>query len=622
MLGSFRNRRAGVFVWVLLVLLFIGLAGFGIRAGGGIGTGDVARVGDERVTGDELVSALQQELRALNQQVGRSLPMSEARQYGIDRMVLTRLVNDAALDEEAGRLGLSTGDEAVRAAVMAAPAFRGANGQFDREAYEYALQNVGLRPSEFEQIIRREQARALLTAGVEGPATLPDSAALTILNFLGEKRNFDWIRLDAALLPAPIPAPTDADLQAFHDARSADYTRPETRRITYASITPAVLAEGLEVPEEELRHAYDTDIAHFQTPERRLLDRIGFSTDDEAKAARARLDSGETDFDSLATARGLKPADIDQGSVTADQLSPEARALVFGANGPGIVGPVTTPLGPSLFRINGLEAAHTTSFDEARPALLQQRALADATRQIAEDTAHIEDLIAGGATIEEIASETVMQLGTVELNSETSGGVADDPAFRQAALGADQGIETDLIQLDGGGLATLRVDEVAPPEVIPLAEIRDRVAADWTADETAKALETLAKDYITELKAGLAFPALAQRLDRPIRAAGPLTRGETADGTPAGIVADIFATPQGAPVTRRDGDGVILATVTAILPFDPAAPDSAPVLDQLKAQYRQQAQQDVIATYTGALRETAGVQVNQALVDSTLARFR
>lgn len=622
MLGSFRNRRAGVFVWILLVMLMLGLAGFGIRVGSGLGGGaDVARVGDERVTTDEFVTALQQELRAMNQQVGRSLPMAEARQYGLDRMVLRRLVNDAALDGEAGRLGLSTGDEAVREAVMAAPAFHGPDGKFDRTTYEFTLQNVGLRPAEFEQMIRREQARNLLTAGVESAAAMPDEAALTVLNFLGEKRGFDWIRLDAALLPAPVPAPTDADLAAFHDAHSADYTRPETRRITYASITPATLAAEIEIPEEELRAAYDADIAHFQSPEHRLLDRIAFGTEDEAKAAKARLDSGEVDFDTLATERGLKPADIDQGSVTADQLAPEARAVVFGADGPGIVGPVTTPLGPSLFRINGIEAAHTTPFDEAKSTLQTQRAAAEASAQIADDTAHIEDLIAGGATVEEIASETVMQLGTVDLSSETTGGVADDPAFRQAATGADTGVETDLIELQGGGLATLRVDEVVPPSVIPLAEIRDRVAADWTTDQTATALQKLADGYLAELKAGLAFPALAQRLDRPIRTGGPITRGDKADGTPPELVADLFAAPDGGAVARRDGDGVVLASVAAIIPFDPAAPDNAAVLAQLKAQFHQQVQADVVATYTAALRSTAGFSVNEALVDSTLARF-
>ena len=159
------------------------------------------------VTADDYVRAMQQELRALQQQTGRSLTMAEARQYGVDGMVLARLVNDAALDGEAARLGLSTGDEAVRAQVTATPAFQGTDGSFDRETYAAALERASLRPADFEELLRRESTRDLLAGGVQSAATLPDSEALTVLGFLGERRSFDWLRLDAALLPAPIPEP-------------------------------------------------------------------------------------------------------------------------------------------------------------------------------------------------------------------------------------------------------------------------------------------------------------------------------------------------------------------------------------------------------------------------------
>ena len=120
---------------------------------------------------------MQQELRALTQQTGRSLTMAEARQYGVDRMVLARLVNDAALDGEAQRLGLSTGDDAVRAQVMATPAFQGSDGNFDRETYAAALERAGLRPADFEELLRREATRDLLARGVQSAATMPDTAA-------------------------------------------------------------------------------------------------------------------------------------------------------------------------------------------------------------------------------------------------------------------------------------------------------------------------------------------------------------------------------------------------------------------------------------------------------------
>ncbi|MFT3974632.1 MAG: SurA N-terminal domain-containing protein [Amaricoccus sp.] len=618
MLGSFRNnRRSGLFVWALMVAIMVGLAGFGIGVSGHFGTGtDIATVGDEKVSTDEYVRAMQQELRALQQQVGRSLPMAEARQYGVDGMVLGRLVNDAALDGEAARLGISTGDDAVRQQILATPAFRGPSGTFDKATYDAALQRAGLRPDQFEALLRSEASRNLLAAAIPAAAQVPDTEAKSVLAFLGEKRGFDWIRLDAAKLPAPIAAPTDADLAAFHDAHAADrYTRPETRQVSYAAVTPAALAATIEIPDADLRAAYDAEGARFQTPERRALDRLAFGTMDEAAAARSRLDKGEIDFDALATERGLKPGDTDQGTVAAADLPEAVRDAVFGAAGPGIVGPVDTPLGPSLYRVNAILAARTTPFEEAKADLTKDVALDRAKKQIADDGPHIEDLVAGGATLEEIASETVMELGHVSLNATTSDAIASDPAFRAAAEKAEVGEETDPVQLADGGIATLRVDSIDPPAVIPLAEIRDRVAADWTSDQTVAALQTLADGDVAALKAGTSFADVAKGLDLPIQSAGPLTRGDTVPGLPPELVADIFAAAPGAAVTRRDGDSVVLAVLTTTTPLDLADPANAPILARLQQQYDDQIRGDVLALYTGALRAAEGVTVNQSLVE-------
>jgi peptidyl-prolyl cis-trans isomerase D len=352
-----------------------------------------------------------------------------------------------------------------------------------------------------------------------------------------------------------------------------------------------------------------------------MLDRIGFRTAEDADAARARLDAGETDFDALATERGLTADELDQGAVAAAELAPEARELVFGAAGPGVVGPVATPLGPSLFRINAVLAGKTTPFEEAKAEIARERALDQARTQIVEETAVIEDLIAGGATLEEIASETMVELGSIDLTDASSGGLADDPAFRTAAAEAREGEETDLVELADGGLVTLRVEAVDPPAPIPLADIRDEVAADWTAARTIEALEAQARGLADELAGGLALADLRERLNIEPRTAAPLTRGQTAPEVPPALVAAVFAAEPDGTVTLPDGDGVILARITAIEPFDPAAGNNAALYDNLRQQFRTQAADDVLSLYTAALRDTAGVTVNQDLIESTLARF-
>ena len=48
---------------------------------------------------------------------------------------------------------------------------------------------------------------------------------------------------------------------------------------------------------------------------------------------------------------------------------------------------------------------------------------------------------------------------------------------------------------------------------------------------------------------------------------------------------------------------------------------NAPLVDRLREQYRGQSRDDVLALYTAALREAAGVSVNQATIEATLSRF-
>ena len=79
MLGSFRNRRAGVLIWALMAALVVGLAGFGIGAGGGLTSSSVASVGSQQIDTDEYVRAMQQEMRALNAQIGRDADRSPRR---------------------------------------------------------------------------------------------------------------------------------------------------------------------------------------------------------------------------------------------------------------------------------------------------------------------------------------------------------------------------------------------------------------------------------------------------------------------------------------------------------------------------------------------------------------
>jgi peptidyl-prolyl cis-trans isomerase D len=620
MLNTFRAKTTSIFFWAIVVLLIIGLAGFGISVGG-LGTQKVARVGDREISRDTFARTFDQEIRAITQQLGRPLTAEEIRQFGVDRFVLARLVNEAALDYEADRIGLSTGDDEVSRQIRAIPAFQGIDGSFDREAYRFALDRSGLSIREFEEQVRREATRELIAASLQAPAAMPDVAGLTVLGFLGERRTFSFLTLGEDQLEEPISDPSEDELRAFHGEHPERYTRPETREITYARLSLEDVAATIEVSDEAVDQALEAQPGRFDTPERRYLDRIGFATEEEAQAARERLDAGEVTFDQLAAERELSPSDIDQGLLAASDVAASAREEVFGMPGPGVAGPVATPLGPSLYRVNGIVAGRTVPQDEARAQLREELALSQARDRIIDVARDIEDLIAGGSSIEEIAAETPFVQGEVVLNDETTTGIAADPDFREAALAANENVETDPLELADGSVATLRVDAIVPPTLLPLEEVRDRVAADWRAERTAATLTEAAEAWRVEIAQGASLEDLAERLGASVETAGPLTRGDIAEAAPPELVAEIFELEPGQATILPEPGGAILARLDRVDPFDPASDENRAIVESVNAELRRQIGDDMLAYVTRALQTEAGVSVNESLIQSTLANL-
>lgn len=200
-----------IVVWVLLVLVMIGLGGFGVtNFGGGVTT--LARVGDREIEVNDYARALQQELNALSAQVGQPIPFSQAQAFGLDAQVLQTVITRAALDNESARIGISVGDATVAGEITQMQAFQGSAGTFDREAYRFTLERNDLTEAQFESGIREDVARSILQGAVVGGFAAPQALTETLTAYAGGRRSYSWLALTEADLTAPLAAPTEADL--------------------------------------------------------------------------------------------------------------------------------------------------------------------------------------------------------------------------------------------------------------------------------------------------------------------------------------------------------------------------------------------------------------------------
>src|SRR5580658_1726030 len=87
----------------------------------GFGQSTLAKVGRTEISTDQFRQIYNDRL----QQVGRQLTQDQARALGFDRQVLQQTIAEAALDEEARRLGLGQSNEETLKSIFSDPSFKG-----------------------------------------------------------------------------------------------------------------------------------------------------------------------------------------------------------------------------------------------------------------------------------------------------------------------------------------------------------------------------------------------------------------------------------------------------------------------------------------------------------------
>ncbi|MDX5403230.1 MAG: peptidyl-prolyl cis-trans isomerase, partial [Rhodobacterales bacterium] len=576
----------------------------------------IGSVGDQEISIDEYARGLQEEIRAIEAQTRQPLSFADAQAFGLDRNVLARLVTAAALDNEAARLGVSVGDAVVAEQILEIPAFQSINGDFDRDAYRFALQQAGLNESRFEDQLRRETARGLLQGAMVQSAVMPQTYVDTLIAYAGERRGFSWATLDASQLEAPVGAPTEAQLTAWYEANPEVFTTPAAKRITMAALTPDMILNQVTVDEEALRAEYDARSAEFNTPERRLVERLVFANDAAAEAGLAALTAGETDFETLVEERGLTLADVDLGDVSLSALGTAGEA-VFAAEVGTVVGPFPTSLGPALFRVNGVLDAQNIPFEQVRDDLAAELAPDRARRVIQAQSSGIDDMLAGGATLEELAADTDMEMRTIDWSPDVDAGIAAYPAFRSAAAELTADDYPTLIELDDGGIFAMRLDEELPPRLVALEDMREVAIAAWQAEETAALLRTRAEAIVASYATtgDLAAEGLTVTEERNI------TRDQFIPGTAPGFLSRVFQMePDDLAVidgpVENAGPTVLIVRLDEVLPADETDTGVIALRARLSDSGRAGLAQDLFQSYVGQLQMQAGVQLDQAAINA------
>jgi len=583
----------------------------------GFGQSTLAKVGRTEISANEFRQLYTEKLQQIGRQYGRPLTMDQARAFGLDRQLLQQTIAEAALDEEARRLGLGQSDAETMRVIFNDPNFKGVGGAFDPARFQGTIRQFGFTEQRYvadqRRVSLRRQIAGTISAGLEPPKVMIEALS----RFQNEQRSIEYVKLDAAQA-GTIDPPSPETLAAYFDDHKNQFRAPEYRKISFVVINPEEIGKWASVSDEDARKAFEERRDTFGTPEQRQISQLVFPNADEAAAARSRLTSGMS-FEDLAKERGLSPTDVDLGMITKPALADKAIAdAAFSLPSGEVSQPVQGKFGVVLVKVSKIEPGVEPSYESIASEIKKQIASERARKTVGELRDKMEDERGGGAGVVEASQKlglSAVTIDAVDRSGRLPSGqlVPNIPRGLDVvsqAFGSDVGVDNDPIQFNGG-YVWYDVLGITPSRERGLDEVKDQVEAKWREDQISSRLRAKASEMVQKLDQGGKLADEAAAAGLKVETAASFRRDAALPGVPAAAVSAAFRTAKDA-VGQAAGAGsnewiVFRVTDISVPPVDLASEE----IKKLNETLQRGLSDEQVAQYVTKLETDIGVSINQ-----------
>jgi peptidyl-prolyl cis-trans isomerase D len=493
------------------------------------------------------------------------------------RQILDQMIFQQALEYEAGRLGIQvTPDEQTEQLKQILPA-AWVGGVWQKDRYVDEIQNrMGMTVEQFESAVRDQMLQQKFQRLVTDGITVSPAEIEREFRWRNEKVTIDYVLVKPADL-APSIHPSDADLAAWFAKNSARYQIPEKRSARYALLDLAKLRANTQVGDDVLRAYYTANIDQYKVENRVHVEHILFKTigktDAEVAEIRQKAEGvlkqakHGANFEELAKKYSeddaTKPKGGDLGWIVDQQTVPEFQQAAFSLPKGSISDLVKTEYGFHIIKVLDREAAHTKSFEEVRDSILQP--LLD--QKVNAEASDISDQLAAAVrqsdrqSLDELAKKFNLDLGETPPAAATDpvGQLGNSPDLHRALSEMRAGELSQPIQIDSG-IVILTVKDIVPAHQATLAEVHDRVLADYQQEKSVDLARARAEELAKRAQAGEALDQVAKSLGLTAKTSDPIARaGSIPDVGTGKQLEAAFNMPDGqvSPAAQIGGNWVV-----------------------------------------------------------------
>ncbi len=609
------------FAWIIVLLLVLGLAGFGLQdVLSRWGTSKLATVGEVEISTEEFGQSFIREINYISQNIGKNLTIEEAKSFGLHLQVVERLINRSLLDQLLIDLKISVGDILLLKNLKINPNFKNAEGNFDRKKYNDYLSKINLSENEFEKILRNDLSRGLFTQILDPNFNHNQNIVKTIAGYIGEERKVKLYRLNYDTNTS-LQGFNKDEVRKFYENNKNNYSSKSIRKYSVLNINQSQFLNEIEITEEEIQNIYEERKQNFTQPEFRELSRIIFQTSDLANESLNKILSNEKTFEQIGKDLNLNRKEINFGTYSKIDLDDELSDFIFDAKikKNSIVGPINGELGFELYKVNKIIPEFVLGEEKAKSQIINEIQLENSLNKLSEMIPEVEDMIASGVTLEEIARKYQMNIENIEI---LKGGELPKK-YRNKNLKTyfdeSSNDNSDLLQIEDNTFISIRLDEEIEPIIPSFEKIYDQLLDDYKISQILELMEKDLNEVITNYTLDEAV-----KLNEIIHLFDDTINRETNDSFKIlnkQTVENIFQNSVGDFVIQKMNENknpyLILIETTKIIPASSKSGYDK-VLKNIQNQVNEQVKNDLITSLLNSLRQTYEPKVNYELLNQII----
>ena len=526
MLQSMRQGAQSTAAKIIIGLIVLSFAAFGLETllPGGAGT-SVAEVNGEEITPFALQEAVTQQKRQLVSILGDDIDPALLDDDRLQPRALDSLIQRTLLLQKSNALNLVASEAQVGKSITSIEAFQ-LNGEFSADAYRSVLANAGYTPERF----RRAQAEDILLTQLQTAISETEFTTTTeraaAANVVAEERDVRYLVVSDSDLVSDDDL-SDEALRQYYDENQAAFYNPEKIIAEFIVLEPADFI--VSVDEDVVRDQFESVKDEYEVAEQARVSHIlliqGEDESDADFASRlAQVSDRLAGGDEFADVAAELSDDLGSASMggelgfTDGTAFPEAMEDAIAAlTAPGEISPpVETDAGTHFIRLEERISGESVDYDSVKAELRASIEAAEAERELLIAVEELRDLAFNAVDLAGPAEAVGAEVQRSSPFSVDDGvGLFEESRLRDVAFAADvkeAGNNSDVVEISGQRYVVLRVSEIKPPQVAPLAEVEAEVRAQVQANAEAAALSNITQTAEQMLENGESFEAAAKVL--------------------------------------------------------------------------------------------------------------